>query len=388
MNHPAANNGAPKRLHEYLLMIIEEELPGTYKALFPILQDCTYLDTGTVGISAPQHAAAAAAFFNEGKCQGALGREKWQNKAAEVKGKLAKWLNVEASEIEFFSGTTDALNIISHSMEWKTGDEIVVADDDFPSTRGAWQVAEKSGAKIRKISIDSESEREDQIAEALTPGTRLLAVSQVHSTAGTRLDLEQLGARCRENNTLFVVDGIHGFGAVKPTLDKVDAYMSGTFKWMLAGFGISVCVIKHRLREHLLPSFRGYLNEPPSSELQFAHINYPGIYTLDASLVLLGETIGWETIYQRTAALASWLTEDLSAGDIQVVTPAEAQAGIVSFRVPNPEASRLQLLARGVHVAARGPYLRASPFFYNSRQDVKRLADLIIGDSKNFEPDL
>lgn len=362
-------------------MSIEEELPSAHKALFPILQDCTYLDTGTVGISAPQHAAAAAAFFNEGKCQGALGREKWQDKAAEVKGKLAAWLDVETSEIEFFSGTTDALNIISHSMEWKTGDEIVVVDDDFPSTRGAWQVAEKSGAKIRKISIDSEPERGAQIAEALTPKTRLLAVSHVHSIAGTRLDLEQLGARCRESNTLFVVDGIHGFGALRPTLGKVDAYMSGAFKWMLAGFGIAVCVIKHRLREHLLPSFRGYLNEPPSSELQFAHVNYPGIYTLDASLVLMGETIGWETIYKRTAALAGWLTEDLNAGNIQVVTPADAQAGIVSFRVSDPEASRLKLLARGVHVAARGPYLRASPFFYNSRQDVKRLAELIIADS-------
>ena len=363
-------------------MIIEEESPSTYKALFPILQDCAYLDTGTVGISAPQHAAAAAAFFNEGKCQGALGREKWQNKAAEVKGKLAKWLNVETSEIEFFSGTTDALNIISHSIEWKTGDEIVVADDDFPSTRGAWQVAEKSGTKIRKISIDNESERGIQIADALTPKTRLLAVSHVHSIAGTRLDLEQLGAHCRENDTLFVVDGIHGLGPVTPTLDKVDAYMSGTFKWMLAGFGISVCVVKNRLREHLVPSFRGYLNEPPSSELQFAHVNYPGVYTLDASLVLMGETIGWQTIYERTAALVGWLTEDLIAGNIQVVTPPDAQAGIVSFCVPDPEASRLQLLAQGVHVAARGPYLRASPFFYNSRRDVKRLADLIIADSR------
>lgn len=349
---------------------------------FPLLSRCSYLDTGSAGISFPAQAEAAAAFYADAKSNGYLGKATWQAKAAHVRGRLAGLLDVASEEIEFFSGTTDALNIVGHSVRWQPGDEIVVAEDEFPSVRLSWQAALEAGAQLRTVRIARESEREDALAAAVTDRTRLLVVSHVHSMTGTRLDLDRLGQVCRRHDALFVVDGIHALGAVPASLSCVDAYMAGVFKWMLAGFGLSVCVLRPRIRSQMKPAFRGYLNQPPDDAIQFAHVNYPGLYVLDASMKLLGEDIGWSAVWARTSGLVAQLAGRLGAAGIEVAAPAGSRAGIASFPVPDPEAARVRLAARNIHVAARGPYLRASPFFYNSDDDIARLADAVLEDCR------
>ena len=349
----------------------DDDLP--WRDLFPQLQQCTYLDTGSAGLSTAAHARAAARFY-EDKSAGYLGRERWQGRAAAVRERLADRLGVAAEELEFFSGTTDALNIVGHGIDWRPGDEIVVAADEFPSVRLAWGAAERAGAVLRSVAVADEAARAATLRAALSPRTRVLVAAHVHSITGTRLDLDFLGRACREQDCLLVVDGIHALGATPVRLEQVDVYVSGVFKWMLAGFGIAVCVVRERARRQLRPAFRGYLNQPPAQGLQFAHINYPAVYALEASLDLLERTVGWEVVHARTAMLVDTLARSLERGGIALAAPPGARAGIASFAVPQAEALRLRLAAQGIHAAARGPYLRASPFFYNTRADVQRLA--------------
>lgn len=365
---------------------------STRFAMFPMLKTETYLDTGTAGLSTSVHAAAASLFYSEGKWQGALGRECWQDTAQRLKEKLAIWLSVSPSEIDFFSGTSDSLNRVAQAIQWSEGDEIVFASDEFPSVRVAWQTAADRGAVLRSVDVPSEDTREDTIIAALTDRTRVLTVAHVHSIAGTCLNLERIGKACRDNGTLFVVDGIHGMGAVTPQLRYVDAYMAGTFKWMLAGFGISVCFVRQSLRDQMSPSFRGYLNEAPSDALQFAHINYPGAYTLEASFDLFNDTLGWDLVQGRMHDIVAHLDECLSVIGLTVVSPKRSRAGLASFEVPDAEALRLSLFEQNIHVAARGKYLRATPYFYNSEEDVEKLADhvgrLLKRTAPSYTPEL
>ncbi len=357
----------------------ESALEAVRERLFPMLTECVYLDTGSAGVSFAGQCEAAAAFY-DAKRKGYLGREAWQEKASAVRRKLATMMGVGGNEIEFFSGTTDALNIVGHSMRWQPGDEIVIADDEFPSVRLAWQSAVAAGAVIKLVPISNESEREETLLEAVGARTRMLVVSHVHSMTGTRLDLDRLGGHCRAHNVLFVVDGIHALGATPMQMDYVDAYMSGVFKWLLAGFGLSVCVLRERIRKEMRPAFRGYLNQPPDDSMQFAHVNYPALYVLDASLDLLGVQIGWRAVHDRTEFLVEELAARLKTGSIGLAAPEGSRAGVASFKVSDPESARALLGARGIHLAARGPYLRASPFFYNSVQDVAALADAVLAE--------
>lgn len=364
-------------------IIIPDDPPAACRALFPFLNSCVYLDTGSSGVSFKGLGAAAAEFYDDAKSSGYCGRDAWQAKAVGVRARLSSMLLVATDEIEFFSGTTDALNMVGYSMQWQPGDEVVFAADEFPSVRLAWQGAERAGAVLRPVQIPDEAHRTETLANAITPRTRLLVTSNVHSATGTRIDLDRLGKACHAQGALFVVDGIHALGAVPISLAHVDVFMAGVFKWMLAGFGLSVCVIRRNAKEQMRPAFRGYLNEADGSGLQFAHVNYPGLYGLDASLKLLGEEFGWKEVQTRTEALVGWLADDLRAEGIEIAAPEDARSGLASIPVANAELAKARLAEQGIFVAPKhnanlGDLLRATPYFYNSRDDVARFVTAVV----------
>jgi len=243
---------------------ISDDPPAMCLDLFPVLRECVYLDTGSAGLTFSGQARAAAQFYDD-KAKGYSRRDLWLARGASGPQRLADWLDVANGEIEFYSGTTDALNIVAHSIDWSPGDEIVVAADEFASVRLAWQGAERAGATIKLVTIPREDEREDALIDALSTRTRVLVVAHVHSFTGTRLDLQRLGHACRRHDCLFVVDGIHALGATPVDLDMVDVYVSGVFKWLLSGFGVAIAIIRERARRELRPAFRGYLNQPPDN---------------------------------------------------------------------------------------------------------------------------
>ena len=135
-------------------------------------------------------------------------------------------------------------------------------------------------------------------------------------------------------------------------------------------------VVGERLQSELEPPVRGYLNAPPSRELQAAHWNHPGLHVLDATLEML-ETIGWSRIHERVDALAGGLQRRLGAAGFEVVTPAHARAGIVVARVQEPIRVAERLDALGIRVEPRGAGIRASTHFYNSHEDGERLAEAL-----------
>lgn len=357
---------------------VSDDPPAICAKLFPGLRECVYLDTGSAGLAPAGMGAAAARFYDTAKVLGYRGRGIWQETAARVRSDLSGMLAVDAAEIEFLSGTTDALNLVAHSVPWRAGDEVVFADDDFPSVRLAWLAAERSGAVLKPVRVPSEAERADALIAAITPRTRLVATAHVQSASGTRVDLDRIGQACHAQDALFVVDGIHSLGATPVSLDHVDVFAAGVFKWMLAGFGLSVCVIRPRARALLRPAFRGYLNPGADDGFQFAHINYPGLFALEASIEVMGG-LSWEFIHRRTAALVGWLADDLRGIGIELAAPEGARAGLACLPVTDSAHVSEALAAQSIHVAPKGALLRATPFFYNSREDVARFVGALKG---------
>ncbi len=353
-------------------------LPLPCRDLFPFAAKGVYLDTGSAGLSFTGQGAAAAAFYDEAKQVGYTGREIWQAKAGRVRAMLAAMLAVDPGEIEFFSGTTHGLNLTGYSIDWQPGDEIVIAADEFPSVRLAWQGAERAGAIIRLVEIPSESERSAALEAAIGERTRMVVAAHVHSNQGTVIDLNRIGQACRRHNALFVVDGIHALGQIPVDMSLVDIYTAGVFKWLLAGFGLSVFVCRPRARQAMNPAFRGYLNQTPEGGLQFAHVNYPGLYALEASLELLGEKIGWPAVYAHTAMLIDLLAAELARGGIELAAPPGWRSGCASFPVADSEALKAHLADAGMYAAAKGPLMRACPFIYTSREDIMTFARAVI----------
>jgi selenocysteine lyase/cysteine desulfurase len=170
-----------------------------------------------------------------------------------------------------------------------------------------------------------------------------------------------------------MVDGIQSLGAVPFTLEHVDIYASSFFKWMLSGFGIGMLVASARAREAMTAAWRGYANMDDEHQLQYAHVNTPAMYGLDATLDLL-ESFGWDAIHAQVRQLGEHMIAAGERHGLDLVTPPAQHAGILVFRAPDGEAARQQLAQGGISVSARGAGVRVSPHFYNTAEEVERCA--------------
>lgn len=346
------------------------ELPEL-RSGFPHLQSRIYLDTAAAGLTWQGHGAAVARFYDDIKSRGYDARPEWQAMTERVRGRLAEWLAVTAADVTFVSNSTEGLNLAALSLQFDVGDRVVLAADEFPSVARVWEAAARAGAEVVRVPIASEAVREDALLSALDGHTRVLAVSQTHSSTGTTVDLGRLSEACRRHGALLMVDGMQAMGAVPTRLAEVDIYASSFFKWMLSGFGVGVLVTSAQARASMRPAYRGYKNMDDESELQYAHVNIPAMYGLDATLDFF-ERIGWQTVYRRVRDLGGHLLESAAAHRLDVVTPAGARAGIFVVRCPNGEAMQRELAASGISVSARGAGLRLSPHFYNMPEEIDR----------------
>jgi cysteine desulfurase / selenocysteine lyase len=347
------------------------------RAPFPYLEERVYLDTAAAGLCWQGHGQACARFFDEVKSRGFDARPEWLETTQKVRRRLAKWLSVDPSDITFVSNTTEALNLAAHSLRWNAGDRVVLAADEFPSLARAWEPAKRAGALIDALPIEHEADREAALLAAIaSQHARVLAVSQTHWGTGTTLDLRRLAAQCRARGVLLVVDGVQALGAVDTDLSAVDVYAASMFKWMLSGFGLGVLITSPLARTQMRPAWLGYANLDDPAQLQYAHVNIPALYGLDATLDFF-ERVGWATVFARVQKLGAHMAEGAARRGLALLAPSGGRAGIHSFRCADSEATRLQLAARGISVAARGTNVRVSPHYYNTPHEIDLCLDAL-----------
>jgi cysteine desulfurase / selenocysteine lyase len=347
---------------------------------FPFLNETIYLNTAAAGISWSGQGAAAAQFYDRMLSRGYDGREEWRAIASRVQVRLAKLMHVEPESIGFVGSTTEALNLIAHAITVKGGERVVFAEDEFPSLRMALGVLGSKGADLRTVRIDAEARRTDRLCESVE-GASIVGVSHVHWCTGSRVDLKRLAERCHEAGAWLIVDGIQALGAMPVDARRSDVYAGSVFKWLLSGFGLGILVVGGSLRASLNPAFRGYFNLPPSADLRYGHINYPGLCALDATLAYL-DGLGWDNIFVRTAHLSERLIARLAACGIEVVTPRDQMAAIVSFRARDAEALVARLHEKNVRVEAREGLVRVSPFFYNTEGEIYHFCELLAAEKE------
>ena len=357
--------------------LVGEDVWRRIRDEFPFVSRCVYLNTAAAGVSWRGQGQAAAAFYDEAKSLGFNGMSRWREMAARARTAIAHVAGCADSEIRFVGSTTEGLNLVVSAMAWSTGDEVVFADDEFPSVVSACERAKHAGAMLRPVPVATELEREDALAAAITPATRMLAVSHVHWATGTRIDVARLAALCDRVGATLLVDGVQALGAIPVELGSTHAYCASVFKWVLSGFGLGVLIVREPLQRQLVPSVRGYNNPSPSTELQYSHINYPGICALAATLEHVESEVGWSSVFARVESLTDMLITELAARGVSVVTPRHARAGIVSCAIPEPDRVRDTLAAREIYVESREGCLRISPHFYNTPDDIHACVDAL-----------
>lgn len=326
----------------------------------------------------------------------------WYKQAEETRRLGAKLMNAEPKEIAFIKNTSEGLAFVANGLDWHAGEEIVSSAVEYPANVYPWMdVAQRFG--VKHIMVPQRVEdgvgripMEDLVA-AVTPRTRMIALSHVEFASGFRHDLAAIGRFCRERNLLFTVDAIQSCGVLPVDVRamNIDFLSAGGHKWMLGpeGCGLFFCNERHITSLRPEVGWMNVVNAVNFSDYNFTlradakrfecgGYNIAGVLGLGASLELL-LALGIELISRRVLALTERLCEGLKARGYQVFSsrrPGEA-SGIVSFTSPghDPNTIAAELEKQRIIVVIREGRLRVAPHFYNTPEQIDALVAALPG---------
>lgn len=359
---------------------------------FPSLAAWTYLNTATFGQMPRCAAAAAAAHFSRRDELACSDFMRWFDDADSIRARIAAFINCQPSDIAFIHNASAGLSLLLGGLDWKTGDQIVTLEDEFPNHY--YYPAHLSGRGVEFVETSW-----DRFYDVLSPRTRLVALSTVNYSTGFRPPLDEISEELRRRGVLLYLDGTQSLGAlrfdvarVQPDLFAVDAY-----KWLLSPNGAGFMYVSPELRRRLPPAVIGWRSHYDwrnhenlhhgTPQFAAAAEKYEGgmlpftlLYAMDAVIQML-QSIGPESIECRVLDLAAKTQDVLRAAGAALRADRfpHYDSPIVTARFDTRDASSLarHLQSRKVLVAARHGNLRVSPHFYNNEDDLARLAEAL-----------
>lgn len=359
-------------------------------------QDLIYLNHAGVGPWPARAAAAVADFARTNVHRGAADYPDWLAVERRLRGQLAALIGGAPDEVALLKNTSEGLSLVAMGLPWRAGERIVTTNREFPSNRLPWLATAARGVALVEVDI-AVDDPEAALIAALDARTRVLAVSAVQFGDGLRLDLARLGAACRANGTLFVVDAIQQIGALPFDVGaaQADIVVADGHKWMLGPEGLALFWVRAAVREQLaLQQFGWHMlaktgdydsrDATPAADARRFECGSPnmlGIHALSASLSLLLET-GMAQVGERVLANAGLLAEQVArepGWTLLSRRDGHYASGIVTFRHASGEHARILrgLKEAGVIAAERGGGIRLSPHFYHAPEQLARVAHLM-----------
>ncbi|MEJ2566338.1 MAG: aminotransferase class V-fold PLP-dependent enzyme [Gammaproteobacteria bacterium] len=369
-------------------------------AEFPLDANIHYLNHAAVAPWPRRAAVAVEQFAEENTTKGARGYSQWLRVEAALREQLRALLNApHADDIALLKNTSEGLSVVAHGLDWRAGDNIVISDEEFPSNRIVWESLQDRGVTVREASLRDGDDPEASLLAHIDERTRLLAISSVQYASGIRLDLQRLGDWCHDRGILYCIDAIQSLGVLPMDVQAVhaDFVAADGHKWLLGPEGLAVFYCRASVRDqlrlhqygwHMLEragDFDQRVWQPARSARRFecGSPNMLGIHALHASLSLLLE-LGIDLVARLALDNAAYLLEELGGSSrLELITPTarDRHAGIVTFRLRDADPLPMwqYLTEQGVVCAQRGGGIRLSPHFYNNKNSLEKVVQLISG---------
>ncbi|MBI4171638.1 MAG: aminotransferase class V-fold PLP-dependent enzyme [Actinobacteria bacterium] len=343
------------------------------RAQFPVLEHTAYLNAGTFGPLSRSTAAAVAEWLardlEHGRSGGAYFEEVLALREV-VRARLGALVGVGPEHVALTASTTDGCNIVIAGLGLGPGDEVVTTSEEHFGLLGPLHA---SGARIVVAEPAPEA-----ILAAVTPRTRLLALSQVLWTTGRELPLAELKAR---TGLPVLADGAQSVGAIPVDGSALDFLTVSGQKWLCGpdSTGALVVADPERLRV-ARPSYFSKMDYEPDGR----YTAKPGAARFDANWIPAASLAGLlaaldgapDGRYARAAATAGRLRL-LLAGKAEVVAGSHT---LVSFH-PDGDAGETVARLHEAGVVVRDipkiGLVRASCGWWTSDGDLERLCEAL-----------
>jgi kynureninase len=316
----------------------------------------------------------------------------WLGRVEDLRGRVANFWGSTPEEVALMPSVSAALSVITQSVPAENRNRVICTELDFPTLAYQWAVKPEIELVVLKspdgIRIDPE-----QFAAAVDERTLFLATSHVFFTTGYEQDIKKLADIARAAGAYSLIDGYQGAGQVPLTLSEtgVDFYAGGPLKWLCGGPGLAYLYVRDELIQRLEPRITswfatnrqfdfdldGFEYRPDARRFEMGTPSLPTVHTALGGQELIDE-VGIETIVARNRGLIDRLIGRATDAGLRLRLPeAEHRTAIVMVHHDDPPGAVRHLADHGVIVDHRPGFVRVSPHYYNTEEEVDRCVDVL-----------
>lgn len=309
----------------------------------------------------------------------------------------------------FVRGCTEGINLVAHSYGKgfiKEGDEILVSEMEHHSNIIPWQVAaEERGAKLRVIPMNRKGELVvEEYDRLLNERTKIVAMSHVSNALGTVNPIKEMIATAHKFGVPVCIDGAQSVPHFPVDVQDLDAdFFVFSGHKMFGPTGSGVVYGKRKWLDAMPPYQTGGSQIRTVSFEKTTYAPLPAKFEAGTPAIAAGIGLGAAIDYLNSIdfvaaakhehELLEYATQRLS--DIQGVTivgTSDAKASVLSFTIENIHPHDIGTILDQDGIAIRAGHhcaqpvmkyfevpatARASFAFYNTREEVDKLADAV-----------
>lgn len=362
-----------------------------------------YLDYAGIGIVRETARAAMRAAIDDVLATGSAEYARFFDARKAARHSAARLLDCDADEIALVPNTSTGLHMVADGLEWRPGEEIVVFDGDFPANVHPWRRLTDRGVVLRWVPMRGGGYEMADVAAAVRPATRLIAVSHVNFGTGFRIDLDAVCALADQVGALVCVDAVQSLGVLPLSMARtpIDFLAAGAHKWLCGPPGTGLLYCRRSRLEALRWAPAGWFGyegvekvlRPDDGRLSYdlglrssarrfegGMPNFLGFVGLAAALEEF-EAVGVDVVADRIRGQTSAIRKAVRERGYRVLSPDGdvVWSGIVS--IDHPHLSTADILASlirgGCQVSSAAGSLRVSPHYWTSDSELETFFDLL-----------
>ena len=369
-----------------------------WRAEFPILERTTYLNSCSLGALSRRALDSIGTFHDDWHRYGASAwYEIWLGRLAELRTRVAGMIGANEGEVALAASTSAALSVLASSFDYTRRNRVIVAELDFPTVAYQWMV--RPGVEVVRVpSDDGISIDPERMAAAIDDRTAVVSISHVFFTTGAIQQMQPIADAARRHGAFFIIDAYQSAGQVPIDVAALgaDAVVTGPLKWLLGGPGLAYLHVRDEWVHALRPSITGWFAARDQFDFDIHGFEFkedarrfelgtPALPTVHSALggQSIIDEIGVVPIRERNSDLTEHLLMRLDESGLRfrgAADPADRSA-LVMIPHDDPAGAVRRLAEHDIIVDSRPGYVRVSPHFYNTHDEVDRFVDVLAGRS-------
>ncbi|TSJ44332.1 aminotransferase class V-fold PLP-dependent enzyme [Mucilaginibacter corticis] len=326
---------------------------------------------------------------------------------------IAKLINAGKDEVAIVENASTAWGLVFHGIDFKPGDEIITTEMEYITNLiGFINMQKTHGVVLKIIPNDKQGKFNVQaLQDAISPQTKLIAVTHMPSSSGAMMPIVEIGAIARKHNILYLVDACQTAGQAPIDVEEIGCDMLSVTgrKYLRAPRGTGFLYVRKNVQDQFRLLFMDGFSSPTVSLHDYTirpDARRFELYEKSRALTLgLGKAIeyaleiGVVRIWQRVQLLATSLRRQLTAIDgITVHDNGDELSGIVTFSVRgiDSQSVKTKLSEENINVSIGvakatliymeknhlSSIVRASVHYYNTQDEIRTMCTVLAGIAK------